>query len=129
MHDVAFRTPLRASDGIPDFKWINRFLPIADVARKLGIRFGERGMIHCWHPERHQHGDRTPSASIRPKNDTIRCFGCGTRPLSVVDLVMDARGLCVTDAARWLNENFEIRRIPPRKHLSAVGARPPYKVG
>ena len=65
-------------------------------------------MIHCWHPERHQHGDRTPSASIRQKNNTIHCFACGAKPMSVVDLVMDARGLTVADAARWLEQRFEV---------------------
>jgi hypothetical protein len=131
MHDTASGTapPRATSDGIPDLKWINRALPIADVARKLEFRFGERGMIHCWHPERHQHGDRTPSVSIRQKNNTIHCFGCGTKPMSVVDLVVDARRLTVADAARWLEQNFEVRRIKPRKHLAAAGARHPYMVG
>src|SRR3974377_1986600 len=85
--------PKRMTEGIPDLKWINRSLPIADVARRLGVRFGQPGMVHCWHPDKHEHGDRTPSRSIRPKNNTTKCFGCGTKPLSVADLVMDVLGL------------------------------------
>jgi hypothetical protein len=117
------------ANSIPDLKWINRSLPIAEVARKLGLRFGERGMIHCWHPDRHQHGDRTPSASIRKTNNTIRCFGCGTKPMTVVDLIVDASGITVADAARWLDQNFEVRRIRPRRHLAGAGSQRPYKVG
>jgi hypothetical protein len=121
--------PPSVGEGIPDLKWINRHLPITDAARKLELRFGAGGMIHCWHPERHQHRDRTPSVSIRRRNNTIKCFGCGTRPMTVVDLVMDARGFSVADAARWLDQNFAVRRIPPRKHLAEAGSRRPYLVG
>src|SRR5579871_5733053 len=81
------RLPRAATDGIPDLKWINHSLPIEAVARKLCLKFGDHGKIHCWHPERHQNGDRTPSVSIRKVNNTIRCFGCGAKPMSVVDLV------------------------------------------
>jgi hypothetical protein len=115
--------------GIPDLKWINRSLSILEVVRALGLRIGAGGMVHCWHPERHQHGDRTPSVSIRTKNNTIYCFGCGSKPMSVVDLIVDARGVTVAEAAHWLDQNFEVRRIQPRKHLADAGARRPYQVG
>jgi len=123
---TAARAP---TEGIPDLKWANRSLPITEVARKLNLHLGEHGMIHCWHPERHQHGDRTPSVSVRQKNNTVRCFGCGSKPMSVVDLIVDARGVTVADAARWLEQNFEVRRIPPRRHLAEAGERRPYQVG
>ncbi len=122
-------TPRVPREGIPDLKWINRSLSIVDVARKLGLRSGDRNMIHCWHPERHQHGDRTPSVSILQKNNSIRCFGCGKKPMSVVDLIMDTRGLTVAEAARWLDENFAVQRIQPGKHLAGAGAQHPYIVG
>jgi hypothetical protein len=35
-------------------KYINRELPIADVARAPDIRFDGLGKVHCWHPERHR---------------------------------------------------------------------------
>ena len=31
-------------------------------------------MMHCPSPG---HGDSTPSCSYNPKNNTVRCFGCG----------------------------------------------------
>jgi hypothetical protein len=55
--------------GVPDLKFINRPIAIADVARELDLSIGDNGNIHCWHP-------------------SVKCFGCGTGPLSVVDLVM-----------------------------------------
>ena len=51
---------VQAGAGIPDLRWVNRHLAIEEVARKLNLRFGEQRMLHCWRPERHQHGDRTP---------------------------------------------------------------------
>jgi hypothetical protein len=82
-----------AQGSIPDFAWINRNLPIADVARKLDLRFAQGDMLHCWHPERHQAGDRIAAASIWMEKNRIKCFGVGCGLfVGVVDLVMDVRG-------------------------------------
>src|ERR1035438_4002448 len=64
------------SCGIPDMRFINRQVPIVDVARKLDLLLEGSSMIHCWHPEHHQHGDRTASVGIRASNNTVKCFGC-----------------------------------------------------
>ena len=108
--------------GIPDLSWINRELPIADVVKALDLRVGEGGKIHCWHPERHKSGDRTASVGIQKPVNRVKCFGCGTRPMSVVDLVMDATGTDAAGAAQWIEKHFEVRRIPKRRHLQ--DARP-----
>jgi hypothetical protein len=79
------QTVAHAAEGIPDLRWINRHLSIGDVARELKL----------------QHWDRTPSVAICRKNNTIHCFGCGTKPMSVVDLVMDKRGITIAEAGRW----------------------------
>src|ERR1041385_3702273 len=124
-----------ANDGwsrtIPDLKRVNRNLPIADVARRLGLRFGHRGMIHCWHPDRHQHGDRTPSVGIRATTNKAKCFGCSNNPppMSVVDLVMDVWGMDVRAAATWLEDNFEVPRIGKGKHLKSSDPVRAYMVG
>jgi hypothetical protein len=55
---------LRAS-GIPDMRYINREVRIVEVARKLDLRLDRPSKVHCWHPDRHQHGDRTASVGIR----------------------------------------------------------------
>ena len=88
--------------GIPDLRYIHRKIPIVDVARALNLRIGTNGNIHCWHPEQHQHGDRTASVGIRKINNTVKCFGFGVGPLSVVDLVMAVLQLKNPGAAaRW----------------------------
>ena len=111
--------------GIPDLRFINRKLPIIDVARALNLRIGTNGHIHCWHPERHQKGDRTAFVGIRKTNNTVKCFGCDVGPLGPADLVMDVLALeNPGDAARWIAERFQVPELP-----SDVGVAmgPPHK--
>jgi len=115
--------------GIPDFRRINRNLPIAEVAKALELRFGQSGMIHCWHPEKHQHGDRTPSVGIQKSVNRVKCFGCETPPMSVIDLVIDAQATDAAGAAAWLERNFEVPRIPKGRHLEPTRPLPRYDVG
>jgi hypothetical protein len=103
--------------GIPDLGWINRSLPIADVAKALDLRFGQGGMVHCWHPEKHQNGDQTPSVGVRKATNRVKCFGCGSPTMSVVDLVRDRLGVDVAEAARWIAGHFDVPQIPKRRHL------------
>jgi len=109
--------PASPPRGIPDLRWINCHLPIADVANALGLRPGQGGMIHCWHPEKHQNGDQTPSVGVRKSMNRAKCFGCDSPTMSVVDLVCDVRGVRVAEAARWIAEHFDVPQIPKRRHL------------
>jgi hypothetical protein len=106
------------STGIPDAAWANRSLPIEAVALALGL-VKASGLFHCWHPEKHFHGDETPSVGVWKEKNRIKCFGsaCGVGPLSPISLVMDVRGIGVRDALLWLDEHFSIPRIPKRSHL------------
>jgi hypothetical protein len=104
--------------GIPDMRFINREVPIIDVARALDLRMDGSCKVHCWHPERHQHGDRTASVGIRKSNNTVKCFGCSSRPLGPIDLVMDVLSKAAADAALWIAERFEVPSIPARKRLT-----------
>jgi hypothetical protein len=114
---------------VPDLRYINRKIPIIDVARALDLRIGANGNIHCWRPERHQHGDRTASVGIRRTNNTVKCFGCGAGPMGPVDLVMTVLGLKNPGlAARWVSEHFDVPDLPPgmhvvqpRRHIFRVG--------
>jgi hypothetical protein len=104
--------------GIPDLRHINRKIPVADVARALGLRFGDNGNIHCWDPERHQNGDRTASVGIRKANNTVKCFGCGAGPMGPVDLMMTVLQLkSPGEAARWIAGHFEVPDLPPGRHV------------
>jgi hypothetical protein len=104
--------------GIPDLSYINRKIPVADVARALGLRFGDNGNIHCWRPELHQNGDRTASVGIRKTNNTVKCFGCSAGPMGPVDLVMTVLLLRNPgEAARWIAGHFEVPDLPPGRHM------------
>lgn len=115
--------------GIPDLAWINRRLPIADVAKALELCFGQGGMIHCWHPERHQNGDRTASVGIHKVTNRVKCFGCDTPLIGVVDLVMEVLATDLKGAIRWLEDHFQLHHKPKGKHLESRGEERPYQIG
>jgi hypothetical protein len=122
-------SPPSASRGIPDLRWINRNVPIADIAHQLGLAFDGDSKIHCWHPEQHKNGDRTASVGIRLKNNTVRCFGCDSKPMGPVDLVIDVLDLKgPSEAGLWIAERFSVPCIPKGKHLKRP-ARPPTRAG
>jgi hypothetical protein len=110
--------------GIPDMAHINRKLPIADIARALDLRFASATMLHCWRPERHQHGDRTASASILTSSNKIKCFVCNFRPKGPIDFAMDVLEMSSpADAALWIAARFPVPLIPARKHLAGTARR------
>jgi hypothetical protein len=99
-------------------RFINRQLPIAEVAGALDLRFDGAKKIHCWHPERHKNGDSNASVGIRTSNNTVKCFGCDSRPMGPIDLTMDVRGLASgADAALWIAGKFNVPMIPAGKRL------------
>jgi hypothetical protein len=103
--------------GIPDMRFINRCVPIAEVARALELRLDGAGKIHCWYPERHKNGDRTASVGIRTSNNTVKCFGCNSKPMGPIDFVMDVLRLAAADAALWIAARFKVPTIPPGMRL------------
>src|ERR1039458_7752046 len=110
--------------SIPDMKYINRKVPIVDVARALDLRLEGATMVHCWHPARHQHGDRTASASILTSSNKIKCFVCNFRPKGPVDFVMDVLEISSpADAALWIAARFAVPMIAAHKHLAGSARR------
>jgi hypothetical protein len=109
-------------------RYINREVRIVEVARKLDLRLDSLSKIHCWHPDRHHHGDRTASVGIRNSNNTAKCFGCNSRPMGPIDLVMDVLDLShPADAAVWIANRFPVPSIPRRQPHRQANA--PYRVG
>jgi hypothetical protein len=104
--------------GIPNMRFINRQVPVTDVARALDLRLDGAGKIHCWHPNRHKNGDRTASVGIRTANNTVKCFGCDSKPMWPIDFVMDVLGLAAADAALWIAQRFKVPTIPAGKRLT-----------
>jgi hypothetical protein len=112
--------------GIPDLRFINRKVPVLDVARALDLKIGANGNIHCWRTELHQNGDRTASVGIRRLNNTVKCFGagCGIGPLGPVDLVMSVLGVKrVIEAAQWIADRFAVPELAPKKRLQHLDRR------
>jgi len=104
--------------AVPNLRYINRNVPIVEVARALDLRIGDNGNLHCWRPHLHQNGDRTASVGVRKKNNTVKCFGCHIGPIGPVDLTMQVLGLkSVGKAALWIAERFDVPIVPAGKHL------------
>lgn len=114
--------------GVPDFKWVNHHLPMRDVCAALGLRFGPGGMIHLLVPGTSQVRRPDPSVGILKSTNRLHCFGCGSKNLSVIDVVMDVQSTTVAGAVRWLQEHFELKYIPKGQHLKDKHAMRPYQV-
>jgi hypothetical protein len=101
-------------------RYINRQVPVAEVARVLGLRMDGASKIHCWHPERHKNGDRTASVGIRARNNTVKCFGCDSKPMGPIDFVMDVLDCSAADGALWIAARFSVPTIAAGRRLDEV---------
>jgi len=52
------------------------------VLLRSGKWKGDEIVFQCPYPEKHQHGDRTPSAEYNPSKGVWHCFGCGAEGTS-----------------------------------------------
>jgi hypothetical protein len=117
----------KSTRTLPDAAWIRKNIPIADVARKLGLQGDER-LFYCFRP--HPPGKRKRSLSVHPQSNTIRCFTCDKRSMSNIYLVMNVRGCSVGEAIKWISEHFknlptvELRLKRGRKSYAQNRARP-----
>jgi DNA primase len=76
-------------------------LSITVVAKRLGLSV-ERYRFRCFFPERHAHGDRTPSVSINEEKGYFKCFVCSDVKGDVISLVQLANGMSFLEAVEWL---------------------------
>lgn len=90
------------SDELKEFK---SSLSITTVAKALGISV-DHGRCRCLFPERHSHGDRTPSVSISEERGTFRCWVCEDVRGDAINLVQLSRGCSFLEALEWLKETF-----------------------
>lgn len=102
--------------GIPDIQHIKRHVPIADVARALGIRVVSNN-AHCWRPESHEHADRTPSVWFSRRSNKGKCFVCDRFTWSNIDLVQIVLSSGTVAAVNWIAERFNVPRIAKRRPL------------
>lgn len=74
--------------------------PVDRVLLGLGSEFSGSAW-RCPRPERHNNGDRNPSAQV-DEEGLFMCHRCDVEPVDALRLVMDAQGLSPDDAAGWL---------------------------
>jgi hypothetical protein len=106
----------QASGGLPDLQYIKAQIPVADVAAALELEV-VGNMIRCWRPEKHEHGDRTPSVGVDRRQNRVRCFVCDDREYSSIDLVQKVKGLDTRGAIQWIAARFSVPSIPKGRHL------------
>ena len=98
---------------------LKSLLSITVVAERLGLR-PERGRFRCIFPERHAHGDRTPSVSVNEERGYFKCFVCSDVRGDAISLVKLVLGLKFTDAVNWLKGDApsivrEMQKFPAKK--------------
>jgi hypothetical protein len=89
---------------------------VREIAVELGLDVLGKG-AHCWRPENHKNGDRTPSVSFDTRRNIGRCFVCDARSWSGIDLVRKVRRVTLRQAAEWIAARFRVPQIPRRKHV------------
>lgn len=102
-------------DLIPEIKRRN---PILEVAAELGVEVDRSNVAHCFRPERHKHGDRSPSLAFfpqaDPEKDRFKCFVCDDVGGDVIDLVEQRNGFGKKEAIEFLKKRIGIVDITPR---------------
>ncbi len=84
-----------------DLEALKNANPIEGVARDLGAELSNHRM-RCPMPERHAHGDRTPSVTFWPAKGSYKCWVCPEVRGDVISLVMLLRHCGFNDALNWL---------------------------
>jgi len=115
--------------GLPDAEYIRKHIPILDVAYKLDLEVHPNNMIRCWHPENHHHADRTPSVGIEVRRNFVKCFGCDSKKMGPIDLVIDVQDLhrlpekkSILEAISWIDKRFDVPPIPKHKPVEGGAA-------
>lgn len=105
-----------------ELKQFKASLSITSVAQALGIEV-IRGRFRCFCPQRHVHGDRTPSVSISEERGLFRCWVCDDIRGDVFNLVQEYRGWSFTEALNWLKETYPFL-VPGGKRSQSTPLQP-----
>ena len=88
-----------------ELKQFKAALSITAVAADLGVPV-VRGRCRCFFPQRHSHGDRTPSVSFSEERGTFRCWVCDDVRGDVISLVQIVKNCSFIEALNWLKETY-----------------------
>lgn len=112
-------TSLALAGRCPDFRFIREKVPLAEVARDLGVEVkNDNYRAHCWRPENHRNGDRDPSVRFQKKKNRGRCFVCDEHAWSNIDLVMMVMGCDMTQAVCWIANRFAVPSLKEGQHIN-----------
>ena len=106
-----------------DLKQFKSAISITAVAQSLGVDVSH-GKCRCFFPQRHTHGDRTPSVSFSEERGTFRCWVCDDVRGDVISLVQIVKDCSFVEALGWLMEQYPFL-VPPsaRKEMTRLAAR------
>lgn len=90
--------------GFSDLDYIRQYVPIEEVAEFFGFDVHNHTM-RCFRPEKHQHGDRTPSFQFY-KNNRAQCFCCDAHAYSNIDFAKLVLGCETWPAIQWISQRF-----------------------
>jgi DNA primase len=105
-----------------EIKELKSSLSITEVANMLGINVAH-GRFRCPFPERHAHGDRTPSVSINEEKGYFKCFVCGDVKGDVISLVRLVLGVSFFEAVKWLRSG-EMPKTQKRQKIKLQSSQP-----
>lgn len=88
-----------------ELKQFKASLSITAVAKALGLDV-VRGRCRCFFPQRHVHGDRTPSVSFSEERGTFRCWVCDDVRGDAISLVQLYKSVSFLQAVEWLQSEF-----------------------
>ncbi len=88
-----------------ELKQFKASLSITAVAKLLGVDVAH-GKCRCFYPQRHVHGDRTPSVSVSEERGSFRCWVCDDVRGDVITLVQILKDCSFTEALDWLMEQY-----------------------
>lgn len=91
-----------------DFKELKR-IDCREVARRLGMEVDRSGKTRCFHSP----GDANPSLQIY--SDGFKCFRDGESG-DQIDLVSQYLGISKSDAAKWIEREFNVQQPPIKKN-------------
>ena len=106
-----------------ELKQFKSAISITAVAQSLGVEVSH-GKCRCFFPQRHSHGDRTPSVSISEERGTFRCWVCDDVRGDVISLVQVVKDCSFTEALNWLMEQYPFL-VPAsaRKEMAKIAER------
>lgn len=117
--------------GYVDIEYIRNKIPVADVARELGLCVRSGKVAHCWRVDNHRNGDADPSIRFQLKKNRWRCFVCDMKgAASNIDLVIGVLACDFRSAVNWITERWPVPSAVKGKHVKVRrGWNPAYRVG